>query len=1064
MKARRVWGWSVLAVGCAVPAGETPPHAVGPMVRTEAFELDGLARAVTPQVMPAGAGVTVRWEGTRSLAVTAETGGLGPVTEVHREASGDVTLTHGDGVQERWASASLGVEQSWRYSARPAGDRVAVTVSLTGASLDHVADDGLWLRTATGELLRYGHATWVDAEGRRTAVPARWDGARVAMNVPASVVAASTFPAVLDPMITPAFAMEASGEVYNAPNDTRLVRTTAGSLVFTSLTANVDGTVIARPVMVQRLDSAHAKVPGSFREVPGSDARTGSFWTAASGNGAWVVWQEGTRVVGARLDASGNTTVAVMALQTDSTLVDLACNASRCMLLSRRGTQVVVTRFTPEGTVLDASPVVVATPPAGYEFGARSITALDDRFVVAWSEIPVGETADIRVARIGLDGVVQDPGGRPVTTVGARRTVPSLASNGSRLFLTFRAQASGPRLAGLYGLALDRELAPIASAAGILESEMSTTTALPLWDGSQWVVVDLASLVRFSADGARLDTAPIVIPSVSAGSVEANTLLSADVGGFFVMRYAVPPAGTIPSTRLWRYAQRVASNGALSGSPAALTSAYQSQTAPVTDCDGTEFATSWTPPPVIPNNPRFVRISAAGVVRDAPAVASTVDNYGLNNAAALLLEGSTLQVFGNIGNSGISQLALDMNARTTGPVTRLSTSPGRATAVRGSGQRILFFQGESGSVPTTTAIFRFDAAGARLDAASIPLPTAYTLGGDFDGTRYLMAYSAGPTGIYVRRLDASGDFTELSPRSLSTLGAVYAGLRLSFGGGTHLMTWIDASRQVRATRLGLDGAPVAATPLVLGSTGATATDVALSFNGSNFVAVWSNADDRRLRAVRVSPAGAALDATPMLLTEAQPRTRVNFSTASDTHGSTLVTYDLYVRDLGTTVVRGLFVRDDGVVVGPTDAGVDVPAVPVDMPVVAVDVPTVTDAGVADAVTTLVDAFTTPVDAFTTPVDAVTTPVDAFTTPVDAVTTLVDAVTTPVDAVTTPVDAFTTPSDAGTTPADAGTPPPADDGGLCSVQGGVGTHGPLGLRGVPGLLFGAVALLRRRRRR
>jgi hypothetical protein len=50
--------------------------------------------------------------------------------------------------------------------------------------------------------LAYGHATWIDAEGTRTAVPARWDGDEIVLEVPAATVTASRFPAVLDPLVS----------------------------------------------------------------------------------------------------------------------------------------------------------------------------------------------------------------------------------------------------------------------------------------------------------------------------------------------------------------------------------------------------------------------------------------------------------------------------------------------------------------------------------------------------------------------------------------------------------------------------------------------------------------------------------------------------------------------------------------------------------------------------------------------------------------------------------------------------------------------------------------------
>ncbi|MBK6532510.1 MAG: hypothetical protein IPF99_23840 [Deltaproteobacteria bacterium] len=852
-----------LCAGCAVtPGGESAaPATATVLTRSEPFSL--AASPSAPAIAPEGDGVTVRWMGAQALSIPAESAGLGPVLEARRGAGGDVTLVHRDGVEERWTVTAAGAEQAWRYPSRPAGDRVAVTVTLAGARLDHEADDGLWLRAATGELLRYSHATWVDADGRRTAVRSRWVDGRIAVEVPAEVVAASAYPATLDPTLTPAFGLEAPrSSPLGTLGNVQMARTPSGWLVFTPILATSSGTINTPLIMVQRLDASGARVEGSFRPVSATSTINGSFQVAPSGAGAWMVWQAGTRVVGVRLDATGNAVdPAAVPLQSDLSLVDLACNASQCLLLGTRGTQIVVSRFSLAGAPLDPAPVVVATVAGSYSFGRRPLAVLDDRFVATWSQVAAGSTADVVLARVGLDGVVQDPGGRAVTAAGAVRVSPSLASNGSGLFLTLRADASGPRPAGLYALALDRELAAVTPLSVLLPREIDTYGSFPLWDGARWLVASITSLVRFAADGTRLDATSLPISQASS-STQGAFVIDGEQGGLFVFRSAVNPPSYMGGVGTSSAVQRVASDGTVTAPPAPLSLGYVGQIAPSVDSDGTEFVTAWTPSG---SAITLARVSAAGVVRDVPSVPlATAAGVG----TTLLLDGATVRVFGNISGLGTGRVAVDLNARTTGPTLRFTSSVGRATVVRGNGQRLLFLGDSSGNA----AIHRLDAAGERLDPNPIPLPPSYALAADFDGTRYLMAYAIIGGTVFVRRLDASGDFTEVSPRNLSVLGPVTIALRLAFGGSVHLLAWIDAARQVRATRLGLDGALLDATPLLLGSAEGLGTpDVALSYNGRNFVAVWSNNTDRRLRAARVSLAGVSLDATPLVLTEEQAR-------------------------------------------------------------------------------------------------------------------------------------------------------------------------------------------------
>jgi len=95
-----------------------------------------------------------------------------------------------------------GVEQSWRFERAP-GKSGDLVIGIGIDDLDYLGSDdrGLQLRRA-GELdVSYSHGTWIDAAGHEWAIQARYDAGRILLTVPASVVARSTYPAVLDPKI-----------------------------------------------------------------------------------------------------------------------------------------------------------------------------------------------------------------------------------------------------------------------------------------------------------------------------------------------------------------------------------------------------------------------------------------------------------------------------------------------------------------------------------------------------------------------------------------------------------------------------------------------------------------------------------------------------------------------------------------------------------------------------------------------------------------------------------------------------------------------------------------------
>ena len=106
-------------------------------------------------------------------------------------------------VVERLIPRTVGVEQMWTFAERPAGEgALVVRVAAPGAVYVGADGHGLTFRNVrTGALWTYGHGTWIDADGRRTAVPARWVGGTIELRVPAAVVNTSMYPAVLDPVI-----------------------------------------------------------------------------------------------------------------------------------------------------------------------------------------------------------------------------------------------------------------------------------------------------------------------------------------------------------------------------------------------------------------------------------------------------------------------------------------------------------------------------------------------------------------------------------------------------------------------------------------------------------------------------------------------------------------------------------------------------------------------------------------------------------------------------------------------------------------------------------------------
>ncbi|QSQ27457.1 hypothetical protein JY651_22210 [Pyxidicoccus parkwayensis] len=113
-------------------------------------------------------------------------------------------------VEEQLRNGQDGVEQSWRFPTLPAGrGPLSVRVPVRGLAYQSATAGGLHFSdAATGAGLRYGMGTWIDATGKRTEVTPTFQDGAIVLTVPEETLKASAFPAVLDPVIGPEFGID----------------------------------------------------------------------------------------------------------------------------------------------------------------------------------------------------------------------------------------------------------------------------------------------------------------------------------------------------------------------------------------------------------------------------------------------------------------------------------------------------------------------------------------------------------------------------------------------------------------------------------------------------------------------------------------------------------------------------------------------------------------------------------------------------------------------------------------------------------------------------------------
>lgn len=160
-----------------------------------AVEADGTVRIVGGAAQEPNA--AIRLQTTRLAFAGNEITAL--PTTISQIDSQQLVL-HRPNVDERLTENEDGLHQQWEFAA-PMTTDVVVEVTATGADQISQDEGGVFITSATLAAVHYGTATWVDNAGVRTPVTTEVVGATLRMTVPAAVVAASQFPAKLDPTL-----------------------------------------------------------------------------------------------------------------------------------------------------------------------------------------------------------------------------------------------------------------------------------------------------------------------------------------------------------------------------------------------------------------------------------------------------------------------------------------------------------------------------------------------------------------------------------------------------------------------------------------------------------------------------------------------------------------------------------------------------------------------------------------------------------------------------------------------------------------------------------------------
>jgi hypothetical protein len=783
-------------------------------------------------------------------------------TQVMLEADGSVDIVRPD-FSEHVQNTRDGVEQSWTVSSQPDGrGDLEVRVRVAGESYAGTSKHGLHFAGLDGVGLRYGNATWMDAVGRRTEIVARLEADEIALRVPHDVIERSSYPAVLDPIVSPEVGMD----------DPVIVHPSGGGQV-PSVASDGNGFLV---VWLDRREELTIQYPSAVL----------SNTLAYDVYGARVA-SDGTIVdpVGFRIGAA--VTLVNWASQNfDCPAPVVAFNGTNYLVAweDRRSADfstfnwtlngygdIYGARVSTSGEVLDPKGIAIATGSLGE---LRPAIASDGKdWLVAWDI-----KGEIRAAHVAADGSVGKKLTAPPGTT-TFRSRPALAFNGTSYLLAWLATGTagtGAGDQGVFGVRVARDGTLLDAKSVQVTQAVSTgprdslaaasdgTNFLLAWSPPTPISNGSIRAARVSGGGALLDSTAIVVSTANGARLAPAATFD---GTNYVVAWEDYRSGSSTSSVKpdFVYAARVRPNGTVLD-PSGIVVGSQgatstSQTRPaLAVANGTTLA-FWQEEllsPIIALTMRGGRLTSSGIASDDPAPLEILRTANSERRPAV--------AFG-----GTNYLSVWLDDRPTA---------GHVFAAR---------SGLDGVVQDTQAIDLGSIAPYALSRLGVP-----SVGSD--GTSYLVVWTnaTGPNLFSAKRVDATGTILDADPIEIVS-GTPTPGFdhdaAIAFGGGEYLLVFrrdhAGSGADIWGARVSVSGVPLDDGFAITTSVGDQLSPAVAFNDATGFLVTWQ---DYRLDSktpsifgARVALDGTVLDSTPVRLSSgAQPAYRPSAACTSAT--------------------------------------------------------------------------------------------------------------------------------------------------------------------------------------
>ena len=858
--------------GCAFEAGHTT-HGVQVdqnlrvKVTPAHHDAAAMARVADPQVgprqpnphdRPAAPPVRVGQAATfETVAILRGQHVLGGRGETRVADDGALVMTRGT-LQERLVNSGQGVEQSWAMASRPAGSGdLVVKVKVSGLKYAGATAAGLHFADAASGLgLRYGHATFVDANRKRTAVRGLYAGGQIILRVPRAVIDGAAYPAVLDPVISAEVGLDkpVSGPAWGSQVRPRLAHDGTNYLVVwhdgrdsTASQTNIYGARVSTAGVV--LDKTGILISGAVNNQHNP--------TVAFGGGTFMVtWR----------DYRNNTSYP----------------------------DIYGARVKSDGTVMEPAGIAISVA-ASHQYEPYVVYG-GGTFLVVWYDYRHSGYCDIYGARVKPDGTVQDPNGIAISKAKYYQQSPTAAYDGTNFFVVWQDYRHSTKWMDVYGSRVS-PAGKVLDTSGIAINRSVYHQYNPhvayIYNGSTYLVVwqDNRSYSNYNIYGARVSTAGVVqdktgIAICTASGHQYSPVTAHDGTSFYVVWQDYRSSGT---TKYDIYGTSVSTAGKVtSTSGKVVSAAAEHQQSPFLAHSGKDYLVVWSDARNgstigqdiygalvsggTVTTPSGILISAAANNQGTPAVAHDGTNYlvvwqDYRNYKSLGqdLYGALVSATGTVMTS--SGIVVSTNAKD-------QVAP--AAAFGGGRYMVVWQDSRSGTHIYGTQV---DTTGKVLQPTGFPLTTASNsqTAPDVahDGTNYLVVWqdyrnSTSYPDIYGALVNKYGGKTSSADIVISKASYHQQAPSVAFGGGTYMVVWEDnrnsstTGYDIYGSRIKISGTVDDAKGIAISKLYQTQTRPDVAWDGTNFLAVWQDyrnyySTSYDIYGARISSAGAVLD-------------------------------------------------------------------------------------------------------------------------------------------------------------------------------------------------------------